>query len=60
MKTTTQIIAIYVARYPHLAALAANNELRALGSAMASLAYPDGITGADALVISKLGLGRAK
>lgn len=56
MKTTAEIIAIYVARYPHLAALAANNELRALGNAMASLAYPDGITGADALVISKLGL----
>jgi hypothetical protein len=56
MKTEAEIIALYVATYPHLAALAASGQRRPLGDAMSRLAYPAGISGLDALTISKIGL----
>ena len=56
MKTEAEIIAIYVATYPHLAALAASGRKRSLGTTMSRLAYPAGISGMDALTISKIGL----
>jgi hypothetical protein len=51
-----ELIEIYVATYPHLAPLARSGQMRALGDAMSRLAYPNGITGEDALIISKIGL----
>lgn len=59
MKTITEIIALYVSQYPHLALLASKTGQqaeKALGDAMSHLACPAGITGTDALLISKLGI----
>ena len=51
-----QLIETYVSTYPHLAPLARSGQMRALGDAVARLAYPTGVTGVDALTISKIGL----
>lgn len=56
MKTESQIIALYVAKYPHLKKMAESPSHKHLGDAMSRLAYPRGITGLDALTISKIGL----
>ena len=55
-KTERQLIEIYVSNYPHLAPIAHSGQMRALGDAVSRLAYPTGVTGVDALTISKIGL----
>lgn len=69
MTTTTtltkrqgKIVDIYTATYPHLSTLAGRakggdvRSAKALGDAMARLAYPTSITGLDALEIAKIGM----
>ena len=62
MKTRTvdELIDLYVEKYPHLVFLANNrNDPRArkdLGNNMAAVAYPKGITGPEALLISEIGM----
>ncbi len=58
-----ELIEIYVATYPHLAELAERAErsagdMRTLGDAMAAQPYPQGVNGADALSIGKIGISK--
>ena len=58
MKTEAEIIALYVQQYTHLSRLAGRSgphAKRVLGDTMSRLAYPAGISGSDALLISKIG-----